>query len=104
MLLLSACGEKGRDPQGPYKAYLILQDKFGTVHNFYLGGYHELVDCVQVIESEVKAYDIENSGRFYTNLEKDYGGFKTDALTVEHIIVGIECIKHTPNILNGGAH
>ena len=91
VLFLAGCGEMGTDPEGPFKAYLMLQDAEGAVHDFYLGGYSSLEKCVGLLEFEAKTYEREQGRAFYTNTEVNYGGFKSGDLHVEHLIVGAKC-------------
>lgn len=90
---LCGCGETGHDENGPFKAYLNLKNINGEINNFYLGGYDSLVSCTQLISSEVKSYELEQNRKFYTNAEFNYGGFKTEKLSIEHTIVGIQCTE-----------
>lgn len=82
----------GTDPEGPIKAYLKLKDANGIVRDFYLGGYHSYEDCIGILEFEVTTYEREQGLRFYTNTEINYGGRKSKTLSMEHLIVGVQCI------------
>lgn len=91
--LLASCGESGSDNDGPFMAYLVLQDVNGTIRDFELGGYARLEKCIGVIAYEAGNYERERNRKFYTNADFDYGGYRADGLTVEHVIVGAKCIE-----------
>lgn len=95
LAVLAGCGEMGSDPKGPFKAYLNLQGQTGQIENFYLGSYDSLESCIELIEFEAKSYERDQGRKFYTNAEFSYGGFKSDSLPVEHLIVGAQCIEES---------
>jgi hypothetical protein len=74
-----------------FKAYLLLKTLDGSRKEFYLGGYHSISRCLAILENEIDSYDRDSEGKFYTNPEFTYGGFKTNFLTVEHKIIGVRC-------------
>ncbi len=79
----------GKDSKGPYKSYLILQDDRGVIFDFYLGGYNTLQGCAQLIEYETG--ELKSGKYFWTNAQKDYGGFERDGW-IKHEVIGSKCV------------
>jgi len=87
-LFLTGC-EAGKDPNGPYKSYLVLQDAKGEVFDFYLGGYNTLHDCTDLLEYETG--ELKAGKYFWTNPGKNYGGSEQEGW-IKHEVIGSKCV------------
>jgi hypothetical protein len=83
----------GSNAGGRFKASLNLLAADGTIHNFELGGYGSLSECLGPLEVEVESAERERGRKFYTNADRSYGGYRAEGLEVEHLIVGFQCLE-----------
>jgi len=87
--LLASCGETGIDPDGPYKATLILRANDGSIRDFYIGGSRSQNDCLEILKYEINSAQ-EHQNQFWTNPDFTYGGFEEPGWN-RNYIVGTRC-------------
>lgn len=85
LLTLFECGHN----EGPFEAFLILEDQSGAIREFSLGGNPSYQACADMGAGEAREYS--GHKEFWANPEFNYGGSRGAEDWKPYRVIGFSC-------------